>query len=197
MSEKKRLFAGIKVEFNERTRTFFSSLPEILDSSEVKWVALDNIHITLKFFGDVEVSKIPQLVNKLETVSKKFKASEILLKGLGVFKDFYHPKVIWFGLRDCPGLETIKNEIENTTGSLGFEIDYRKFMPHLTVGRFKSSGSISQLRKLVNANQDTYFQVVPVNEIVLFESILKTEGPEYKIVKKFVLGSTDFEEFKF
>jgi 2'-5' RNA ligase len=172
-------------------------LPDILEGSDIKWVALDNIHITLKFFGDVEVSKIPQLVSKLEIVSNKYKASEILLKGVGVFKDFYHPKVIWFGLRDCPELETLKNEIENITGSLGFEIDYRQFMPHLTVGRFKTPGSVNQLRKLVNTNQDTYFQVVPVSEIVLFESILRVQGPEYKIVKKFPLGASGFEEFKF
>jgi RNA 2',3'-cyclic 3'-phosphodiesterase len=198
MSDKKRLFTGIKVEFTEKTLRFYQSIPEILEGAEIKWVEPGNMHITLKFFGDIESKKMPEMVAKLKIAAKKFKESEIMLKGIGIFKDFYHPKVLWLGLRDCPQLETIKNEIENSTGELGFEIDYRKFMPHLTIGRFKKQGQVNQLQKLVNMNQDMYFQMIPVKELILFESILKTEGPEYKVIEKIPFGADEeFKEFRF
>ncbi|MBU4487330.1 MAG: RNA 2',3'-cyclic phosphodiesterase [Candidatus Delongbacteria bacterium] len=198
MSEKKRLFIGVKVGFTEKTAKFYHSIPEILGEAKVKWVELNNIHVTLKFLGDVSTEKIQSVSTRLSIVSKRFKEFEALLKGIGIFKDFYHPKVIWFGLRNYTEFEKLKNEIENSLSDLGFEIDYRRFAPHLTAGRFKEAGSAKELMKLVSVNQDVYFQVIPVKEIILFESILKAEGPEYKVIESFPLGmEEEFKEFKF
>lgn len=198
MQGNKRLFVGVKVDFTEKTEKFHLSLSDTLEDAKVKWVDLKNIHITLKFLGDVKEENIPAVRSKLKYISKMFNEFESLLKGVGVFKDFYHPKVLWLGLRNCTEFETIKNEIENSLGDLGFEVDYRKFTPHLTIGRFKEAGSVKELQKLVNANQDRYFQVIPVKEIILFESLLKNEGPEYKIIESFPLGKEEeFKEFRF
>ncbi len=188
MSEKKRLFIGVKVDFNNRTEKFFSSIPGILGEAEIKLTKPENMHVTLKFLGDVRPDKITQISSKLKLISDKFSEFEPLLKGVGVFKDFYHPKILWFGLRNCPSFEKLKNEIENSLSDLGFEIDFRNFAPHLTVGRFKEPGPVEQLRKFVNMNREVYLQTVPVRELALFESILKPEGPEYTILQKFQLG---------
>lgn len=199
MAVKKRLFIGIKVSFSDKTTKFYHSVIDSLNDAKVNWVALNNIHITLKFLGDVNIEKIPSITAKLNMISRKFKEFEALLKGIGIFKDFYHPKVLWFGLRNCEEFESVKNEIENSMGDLGFEIDYRKFTPHLTVGRFKEAGSVKDLRKLVSMNQDVYFQLIPIKEIILYESILKADGPpEYKIIESFNLGlEEEFKEYKF
>jgi len=198
MQENKRLFIGIKVDLSEKTEKFYSSLPSILDEAAVKWVKPEYIHITLKFIGEVETEKIPQIQNKLKFVAKKFDEFEVMLKGVGVFRDFFYPKVIWFGLRNCEKIESLKNTIENSLSDLGFEIDYRKFTPHLTIGRFKEAGSVKALKKTVSENQDQYFQTVPVKEFTLFESILKNEGPEYKIIESYPLGKEEeFKEFRF
>jgi len=194
----KRLFIGVKVDFTEKTEKFHLSLPDTLEDAKVKWVDLKNIHITLKFLGDVKEENIPAVRSKLKHISKKFNEFESIIKGVGIFKDFYHPKVLWLGLQKCEEFETIKNEIENSLGDLGFEVDYRKFTPHLTIGRFKEAGSVKELQKLVNSNQDLYFQVIPVKEIILFESLLKNEGPEYKIIESFSLGKEEeFKEYRF
>jgi RNA 2',3'-cyclic 3'-phosphodiesterase len=198
MADSKRLFIGVKVYFEEKAEAFYLSLPQTLDGAEVKWVDLKNLHITIKFLGEVKQENISSIIPKLKYVSRKYNGFEVLLKGVGIFKDFYHPKVLWFGLRNCGELEKIKNEIENSLGDLGFEVDYRKFTPHLTVGRFKQAGSVKELQKLVNSNQDQYFQLIPVNEIILFESLLKNEGTEYKIIESFPLGKEEeFKEFRF
>lgn len=198
MSGSKRLFIGVRVIFTEKTEKFYLSLPDTLENAQVKWVDLENIHITLKFLGEVQDDKIPAVRSKLKYISKMFNDFESLLKGVGIFKDYYHPKVLWFGLRNCNEFERIKNEIENSLGDLGFEVDYKKFTPHLTVGRFKDPGSVKELQKLVNSNQDLYFQPIPVKELILFESLLKNEGPEYKIVESFPLGKEEeFKEFRF
>jgi len=198
MSGSKRLFIGVRVIFTEKTEKFYLSLPDTLENAQVKWVDLKNVHITLKFLGEVQDDKIPAVRSKLKFISKMFNEFESLLKGVGIFKDYYHPKVLWFGLRNCNEFERIKNEIENSLGDLGFEVDYKKFTPHLTVGRFKDPGSVKELQKLVNSNQDLYFQPIPVKELILFESLLKNEGPEYKIVESFPLGKEEeFKEFRF
>jgi len=198
MSGSKRLFIGVRVIFTEKTEKFYLSLPDTLENAQVKWVDLENVHITLKFLGEVQDDKIPAVRSKLKFISKMFNEFESLLKGVGIFKDYYHPKVLWFGLRNCNEFERIKNEIENSLGDLGFEVDYKKFTPHLTVGRFKDPGSVKELQKLVNSNQDLYFQPIPVKELILFESLLKNEGPEYKIIEAFPLGKEEeFREFRF
>jgi len=198
MPDSKRLFIGVKIKFNEKTVKFYQSVNDILEGSVIKWVELNNIHLTLKFLGDVKTERISLISAKMKTVSKKYNEFEALLKGIGIFKDFYHPKVLWLGLRNYEKFESIKNDLENSLSDLGFEIDYRKFTPHLTIARFKEVGSVKELQKLVSVNQDVYFQIVPVNEIILFESILKSEGPEYKVIEAFPLGKDEeFKEFKF
>lgn len=198
MSDRKRLFIGVKIVFDEKTDEFYSSVPNILHDADVKWVGRENLHLTLKFLGDVEVSKIDSIKSKMDLVSKKHIEFHALLKGVGVFKDFYHPKVLWIGLRNCPQFESLKNDIENSVGELGFTIDYRKFTPHLTIGRFKNPGSMHELKHFVSSNQETYFQQSDISELILFESILRQEGPEYKPLFISKLGAgQDFSEFKF
>lgn len=198
MSDTKRLFIGVKIVFDEKTDRFYRSIPNILDDAEIKWVGRENLHLTLKFLGDVEVSGIASIKSKMDLVSKNYKAFTAILKGLGVFKNFFHPKVLWIGLRNCPEFENLKNDIENSVGELGFEIDYRKFTPHLTIGRFKDPGTMHELKSLVSSNQETYFQQSDISEIVLFESILKSDGPEYNVLHRSKLGPDEsFSEYKF
>ncbi len=198
MSVKKRIFAGVKVEFSERTMEFFRSAEENLNESEIKWTEPVNMHITLKFLGDVHIEIIPQISSKLKTVSGSFNEFEALLKGVGIFKDVFHPRILWFGLRNCPSFDKLKNEIENSMKSLDFEVDYRSFSPHLTVGRFKDLVNIEQLKKFISMNREVYLQTVPVKELILFESILKPEGPKYSIIDKFSLGIDEgFREIRF
>jgi len=132
MAEKKRIFTGVKIDFTERTQNFYSSAKDALNESDIKWTEPENMHITLKFLGDVQADKIPKISAKLKNIAKSHDEFKPLLKGVGVFKDFYRPKILWFGLRNCPEFEKIKNGIENSLSDIGFEIDYRKFnsTPH-------------------------------------------------------------------
>ncbi|MFO7809803.1 MAG: RNA 2',3'-cyclic phosphodiesterase [Candidatus Delongbacteria bacterium] len=198
MTDKKRLFIGIQVVLTSGTATFYNSISEILDTASVKWVGINNLHLTLKFLGDVGVDKISSINKKMELVAQQHDEFEAVLKGVGIFKNFYHPKVLWIGLRNCPEFEKLKNDIENYISDIGFEVDFRKFAPHLTLGRFRYPGSIDQLKKFISDNQDTYFQNIRITEIILYESILKRSGPEYKVVEKYPLGTDqNFTEFKF
>ena len=197
MTERKRLFVGVTVSFSDKTADFYQSIKDHLNESSIRFVGIDNIHITLKFLGDVEISRIPSIETKLNILAKKHNEFNALLKGVGIFKNFYHPKVLWFGLRDCPEFDVLKNDIENSLGDLGFDIDYRKFTPHLTVGRFKEKVDVEQLKKFISRNQEIFLQPVPVSEISLFESILKNEGPEYNILQNVRLGDTEFNEYRF
>ena len=198
MTEKKRIFTGVKIDFTERTQNFYSSAKDALNESDIKWTEPENMHITLKFLGDVKVDKIPKISAKLKNIAKSHDEFKPLLKGVGVFKDFYRPKILWFGLRNCPEFEKIKNDIENSLSDIGFEIDYRKFTPHLTVGRFKTSVSSDQLKKFVNTNREVYLQAVSIRDIILYESVLSSAGSQYTVLEKFPLGIEEgFREIKF
>lgn len=198
MTDKKRIFTGIKIDFTERALNFYSSAKESLGESDIKWTEPANMHVTLKFLGDVQTGKIPGISEKLKIVSKSYNEFTPLLKGVGVFRDFFRPKILWFGLRNCPEFEKIKNDIENSLSDMGFEIDYRKFTPHLTVGRFRGFVSSEQLKKFVNMNREVYLQEVSVKDIILYESVLSSEGSQYTAVEKFPLGMEEgFREIKF
>ncbi|MDD3043909.1 MAG: RNA 2',3'-cyclic phosphodiesterase [Candidatus Delongbacteria bacterium] len=198
MTGKKRIFTGVKIDFTERTQNFYSSAKDALNESDIKWTEPENMHITLKFLGDVPADRVPEISAKLKNIAKSHAEFKPLLKGVGVFRDFYRPKILWFGLRNCPEFEKIKNDIENSLGDMGFEIDYRKFTPHLTVGRFKTSVSSDQLKKFVNANREIYLQAVDIKDIIIYESVLSSAGSQYTVLEKFPLGMEEgFREIKF
>jgi 2'-5' RNA ligase len=103
---------------------------------------------------------------------------------MGVFRSLNNPRVIWLGIEPMPVLQGLKEKIDKDLRSAGFEIERREFKPHLTLGRIKSLENRSGLDKLIRENQGRIFMSGKIKELVLFESKLKPEGPEYIPLKR-------------
>jgi 2'-5' RNA ligase len=184
----KRTFIAVKVEPGDELKKMISSLKSSLSSERMKWVDLVNIHLTLAFLGDTEEKRLDVLSGILKNICNGYPVFEFLLSGTGVFKNFRDPRVIWAGIKNSVELNELQSLIGSGLRSADFNIPERHFNPHLTLARMKSVLDVENLRKVLSRYSGTTFQKVPVKEVILFESILRPEGPVYKQLEKYSLG---------
>ena len=146
-----------------------------------------NFHITLKFLGDTPEKIIPDIDRILKNISKKFSVFSLQLKGAGVFKNIANPRVLWIGLENSEDLKSLFNEIDNELNRIGFKKESREFNPHLTIARIKFLKDKKLLLKAIIDNCDKKWNQITVKEFILFESILKKDGPVYKKLARYEL----------
>lgn len=158
-------------------------------SSGVRWVAPGNMHLTLKFLGDVKDGSIPDIVKKLEAICDNFGPFAIEIKGTGVFPSVKYPNVIWVGAGESQELKNIHAIIQESMSEAGFEREKRKFSPHFTVGRVKDRRNIDLLIKELCTFKATVFGSIYIEEILLMRSELKPSGAEYSRIAVFKLKS--------
>jgi RNA 2',3'-cyclic 3'-phosphodiesterase len=176
----KRIFIGLKVEAGEAILSMISSLKSGLSKSIIKWTNPDNIHITLAFLGDTREKMIKPVSSMLEEKCKGTGQFELILKGLGVFRNFRDPRIIWTGLERSEKLIYLNEIIANGLNGLNIELDDRPFNPHLTIGRIKHLDNAESLKLLTEQYQNSELQKISVSEVILYESILLRTGPVYK-----------------
>src|SRR5512147_2569284 len=110
-------------------------LRQALNSSLVRWTPAHNIHLTLKFLGDVSPANITLLCEMLTREAEPHPAFDMSIAGLGSFPTSRRPRVIWLGLRAPAVLESLQHGIESAAARLGYASEERPFSPHLTIGR--------------------------------------------------------------
>jgi 2'-5' RNA ligase len=184
----KRIFIAVKVDPGGELLRIISSLKALLAAENIKWVDPANIHITLAFLGDTEEKRIKTIAQMLEGECARFHEFEFLLAGTGVFKNYWDPRILWAGIQSAERLIQLNNIIAEGLKLNGFEIEDRQFRPHLTLGRIKSLKGTENLKTVLERYRDNQFQIVHVNEVILFESILKQTGPIYKSLGNFRLS---------
>jgi RNA 2',3'-cyclic 3'-phosphodiesterase len=183
----KRIFIALKVEASETLLKLMSSLKSGLNKDIIKWTSPDNIHITLAFLGDTDenlIKPISSMLNKQCTGSGKF---ELILKGAGVFRSLSDPRIIWTGIEPSDKLMHLNKLIINGLKDSNVKLEGRPFNPHLTLGRIKHINEKELLRDMIDQFQISEIQIVPVNEVILYESILLQSGPVYKPISRFNL----------
>jgi RNA 2',3'-cyclic 3'-phosphodiesterase len=183
----KRIFIAIKVNPESELLRMFSSLKAALGAENIKWVDTASIHLTLAFIGDTEEKRIRVLSSMLKERCAGFGEFDFNLTGTGVFKNLRDPRVLWAGIQSAERLIQLNNIIAEGLKLDGFEIEERQFKPHLTLGRIKSVKNIENLKTMLERYKDNQFQIVHVNEVILFESILVQTGPLYKPLGKYLL----------
>ena len=182
----KRTFIAAKIEPSTELLNIYTKLRNELQNEKIKWVDNHNFHLTLFFLGDTTEEQINQIRIQLSNIVDNFAPFSIKLQGLGVFKNFHKPRVLWAGVYNYEPLGDVKELIDKEMLKLGFNPDAREFKPHLTIGRIKWIDDKEKLKNIVMKNEDLYFQETKINEIIFYESILKPEGPVYKPIEKFL-----------
>jgi 2'-5' RNA ligase len=152
--------------------------------ADVKWVDPSNIHLTLKFLGEIPESAVLRAGLGLNTLKGKFKTIHSGLGGLGAFPSLDRPKVIWAGLSQ--GAEEIKEiyrEVERLTADISEEEKGREFSPHLTLGRVRSNKNIQQLKEAIK-KADIPKNDIRITRLALMKSTLTREGAIYSVLNE-------------
>ena len=179
--------AFIAVEIDQPNKQKISDLISNLKKSkaDVKWITEDQMHLTLKFLGNIDKDKVQDISNTLSNISNNFKSFTISLSNIGVFPNLNRPRVIWLGVdKGADYLKNLSERIENELEKLGFEKEDREFNPHLTLGRVKTSKDLSELKKLINETQFNSENWVEINKLILFQSTLTSKSAIYDALTK-------------
>jgi RNA 2',3'-cyclic 3'-phosphodiesterase len=177
----KRLFAAVKIQAYAPLIYLEESLMNEMAFHRITWVSPENIHITLKFFGETRESDIPEISNILAAAATGFHSFSVELSGLGVFGSRYDPRVIWIGMHGAEPLSLLAKRIADGLKTIGMEPDRQNFVPHLTLGRIKKVTDLKLFQKTMEKYRDIKLYDCKIDKLILFESKLRKEGPEYVI----------------
>lgn len=152
--------------------------------ADIKYVERENIHLTLKFLGEVEERRIEPIKRALLEVADKYTPFEIELGGIGVFPSPSYLRVIWVGItRGQDKLGEIHTKIEENLYQLGFKRENRGFSCHITVGRVRSPRNKGKLVEVLSRLRDIQIGTQTVDSIELKQSQLSPKGPIYTTLK--------------
>jgi len=180
----------IAIELSPENQQKLSNIIKELKSSaaDVKWVKPENIHLTLKFLGYVETSKIEAISKIIETTAGEFARFEFQLNEIGAFPRISSPRVIWVNAQAAEGIiAKIVSMLEVRLEKLGFAKEEREFTPHLTIGRVRSSAGRLQLTEKLKDSKILPAIIQQADKITLFQSTLMPSGPVYKALNQIAL----------
>lgn len=196
MGEIIRVF--IAIELPPKARDELVSVQETLKRSgaDVKWVEPENIHLSLRFIGDVGPDKTEEIKKQLTGVASASKAFELTMKGIGAFPDLGHPRVIWAGV-DRGSAETarIADDLEVKLRAIGIAEEERKFHPHITLGRVRSGRNGDKLRELAETVGFEAGPIIKTEYLTLFMSRLTPQGSVYTALLKAKMAISRTERF--
>jgi RNA 2',3'-cyclic 3'-phosphodiesterase len=179
-----RAFIAVEIplEIHQAIEKQTVSIRAALNPALVRWVPAVNVHLTLKFLGDVSPANVELLKQMLSVEVCQHKPFELEFGGLGAFPNPKRPRVIWIGIQAPAGLEALQHGIEAATATLGYPAEERPFSPHLTIGRVKQNVSAADMQKIRAALEGTRIGSLgrnTVNAVHLFKSDLKPSGAVY------------------
>ncbi|MBN2480521.1 MAG: RNA 2',3'-cyclic phosphodiesterase [Bacteroidales bacterium] len=183
----KRTFLALDIYPDEHFRKDIEAIRRALHGGQIKWVDPDLLHLTLRFFGDTDEHDLALISDAVLKVTAEIHPFQLTLNSLGVFKNFRQPRVIWIGSDHPAGLKDLKKKVDDELTRQGFHPEDKAFSPHLTLGRIKSLSAQNRLAELLEHYRDFTFYQQFIPQIVLYESILRKEGPEYIQLKVFTL----------
>jgi len=184
-----RLFIAIELPAVQKQRLEDIQSKLKRKAPAVRWVNPKNIHLTLKFLGDMEENSLPEVEKIVDACARECRPCSIRLCGVGAFPNIHSPRVIWVGIQDESGtLKTLAQKLESLLTKLGVEEDGRPYSPHLTLGRVKEKIRGMSFSDALSPLKGEEAGEVMVDEISLIRSDLTPHGPIYTILHQARLG---------
>jgi RNA 2',3'-cyclic 3'-phosphodiesterase len=178
-----RLFVGINLPKKQRARIHGAARKLRDEELPIRWIEPDNLHVTLKFLGDVRREHVPAVEEAIRRVASATQVFTTVLGGFGAFPTIRRPRVIWLGVGANPELRCLKQDLEWTLGDVGFEAETRAFHPHVTLGRADAEGGAGAFRGLDELIAGMIFDdELKVHTIDLMRSHLSKSGAHYSVV---------------
>ena len=179
-----RIFCAVELPDVVRARLedHIARLRKEVPNAAASWGRVENIHLTLKFFGTVEVKRIQRISEAAERAVTEFTSFQIGVGGTGVFPRASRPQVLWIGVNDPSGqLGALQKKFEDECAAEGFENENRAYRPHLTIARLRRPEGA---RHLADAHLNMQFEPIEIDlkEIVVFRSELSPKGSKYTVI---------------
>ncbi len=177
-----RCFVAVDIDDHQvRSALLRTQKALVASGADVKVVEEENIHITLKFLGEISeerTSRVAELVKKIA-----FKPFTLDFNGVGVFPSPNRPSVVWAGVSgEASEMLAVFTELERGLTALGFEPERRSFQPHVTLCRVRSGRNRAELAEVVKRMENEEFGIQRVEHIRLKKSVLTRSGPIYSDV---------------
>ena len=184
-----RCFIALRVPDAARRRV--EEIQEALRraDADVRWVAPEALHLTLKFLGEIGEDAVRDLSASLEEIGRRVRGFGLAYRGVGTFLRRGKPGVIWIGCTgDVDRLSALAKEAERAAEASGIPREDRPFRPHLTIGRTRSSRGARELRAALEMQRDADAGGEEVTEFELIQSTLTAQAPIYVTLARFSLG---------
>lgn len=184
-----RIFIAINPEneIKEKIESLTSKVRTV--DTKIKWVEKENLHITLKFLGEINEMMLNNVKSCLENIKTGCTPFDVELCGIGVFPNIKDARVIWIGIKNGhQELKSLSEKIDTELSRLGFKREARPFSPHLTIARVKGDINYEHLKNTIADLKDYDVGKFTVRSMYVMRSILKPTGPVYSIVSEFQFG---------
>ncbi len=180
-----RCFIAISLpeDIVKRLAQQIASIKEVVPHGVIRWVREDNIHLTLKFLGNVPSNELTEITNSIQRSADRHAAFVFEIVSFGCFPKLNSPHTLWIGIREPSGvLLSLQSDLEDELAGLGFPRERRRFHPHLTIGRVKRNADRDARTELAESLAQVKVEqigVVQVRGIRLMRSDLHPAGAVY------------------
>lgn len=184
-----RAFIAIPLpkDVTEFLTQIISDLKLTFPDKSVKWVQPENIHLTLKFLGNISRSTLHLLFEKLKT-ENQFAPFNLTINKIGAFPSLYRPQVIWVGTSSHNTLAELAQFVEKSTSMVKSEIDSKSFSPHLTIARLRpgiKKDHFDIIKQELYKRKELNSISFTVNHYCVYQSVLSSKGPIYTVLRKY------------
>lgn len=191
-----RTFVGIATNSAVRERAL--ELRERLRRSgaQAKWTASENLHLTLKFLGDVPEEQVPRVCYTVAEAASVCKPFQLHFRGAGAFPNTRRPRTVWIGVAEGEAeLRRLQKLVDWALRKLRFPREPRRYHPHLTIGRIRGAefGS-SNLKELLQESSQFDAATTFIDEVIVFASSLGSEGSTYTVLARAALADPQADE---
>lgn len=167
-------------------------LEEVLPRGAVRWIPAEQLHLTLKFLGNIPGSAVEELSSSLRAIGEPYSPLRLRAEGLGCFPGARNPRVIWIGLQgDLTALEQLQEEIERASSRWAEKEEPRRFSPHLTIGRVRENAwrEARQIGAVLETAAAPVLGAWSAREVCLMRSQLSPQGVMHTALATLPLGA--------
>ena len=190
-----RLFIAINLpaDLLQRLTQVQQQLQRRLANYPLRWSRPEGIHLTLKFLGDTNPARIPEITSALHSLAQRHESFELGVGGLGMFPNTRRPSVLWIGVNDSEHhLRRLAADVDKTMARLGWQKEKRPFAAHLTLARVKKNAGNRERRQLgevvASLQGYTHLGKLPIHSFQLMRSQLHPAGAIYTTLSTIPMG---------
>ena len=186
-----RVFCAIALsrDLHERLTTHINRVRDAVPDAHASWSRVDNIHLTLKFLGEISLPQVEKLSEAASRSVGGLAPFKIVLEQTGIFPKHGSPRVLWIAVNDFEGkLDELHARLEAESEKAGFPRESRPFHPHITLARLRKPQHASTLASAHKAMEFEPAEIA-VQELLVIRSELSGEGSKYTVISRHSLGS--------